>query len=102
MVLGWKVIHRSVDKRQLLAIAPFCVIAGCLFARIANLQRLQIRWLGVVMVGKCGTLSASLDKSFSDVVIASNRRFTVLITRRWRKANNKRHKHRNHLTDRKL
>ena len=51
------------------------------------------------MVGKCGTLSASLDKSLGNVVIATNRQFNVNTNK---KANNKRHKHRNHLTDRKL
>jgi hypothetical protein len=67
-----------VENLELLAVAPFCVVGRYLFATIANLQRLLIGWLDAVSEYKCGTLSAPLDKSFGDVVIATNRQFTVV------------------------
>lgn len=79
-----KVYPQPVDNSELLVVAPFCVISVCLFAKIANLQRLLIGWLDAVSEDEYGAVPASLDKSFDDVVIANNRRFTVHNTRRWR------------------
>ena len=80
-----KVYPQTVDNLELLAVAPFRVVGIRSFTKIANLQRLLIRWLDAVSEDKYGAVSASLDKSFEDVVIATNRRFTEHNTRRWRK-----------------